>query len=193
MKDIVKNINLNPNEYQLLELKTGEVKEFKKGEIKIVKETGKVRIDYKNYVYFNVDKIIPLINKELTLQQMGLIPVLASNLLYNLNVCLDVDGAPFSTKTISQTIRKSLSPTKIMLNTLEDIGIIWYGKLDEFKRKVYVLNPFFVRKGKDYSKEIVKLFKENGSSSKGKKSESWSPNLEKWDSSSVNEKKSQPL
>jgi hypothetical protein len=158
MKNIYRNVALDPSKFTLLDKETGEEIGYEKGSINQIKETKLVRIDFKNYVYHDTDKLIELPQKGLKLHHIGLLSVLAANIRYGNNAVVNSENVPLSTKDISIIIGKSENATKVLLNELEKFGLLYYGKIYDFKKKVYILNPHFVRKGKNFSKNIIGLF-----------------------------------
>jgi hypothetical protein len=163
MKEIFKTKVLDSERVGLYDKDSGEIiyGEFR-GSLSILEPTNLVRLNYDNYVYLDSDKVNYFSKLGLKLHHLGLISILSSTIKYNNNACVDEIGEPLSTKQIGLLIGRTVNATKALINDLESCGLIWYGKLREYKGKVYVLNPYFVRKGTKFSKLIVSKFFEHG-------------------------------
>jgi len=163
MKDIFKTKVLDARNISIYDKGSGEeiYQEFK-GVVTMKESTNLVKLNYHNYVYLDSDKVIHFSKLGLKLHHLGLISMLSSTIKYNNCAVVDEIGEPLSTKKIALMVGKSDTAVKAMIKELESLGLIWYGKLREFKGKVYVLNPYFVRKGTKFSKPIVSKFFELG-------------------------------
>ena len=151
-----------PNIDELIDPITGEYFDLKKTNLISREETGNFSINSSSYVYFDTYKMSILIKNGIKQVDLALIASLSSNLyLYNnigYNICMENEH-PHTTKSISLLINNSPQATKIKLNSLIELGILYHGEIKEKKSwgKVYVLNPHLVRKGKilrGYLKEI---------------------------------------
>lgn len=163
MKEILKPKVLDSEKIGLYDKESGEpIYEDFKGTLSILEPTNQIKLSYSNYVYLDSDKVIHFSKLGLKLHHLGLISLLSSTIKYNNQACVDEIGEPLSTKKIALLIGKSENATKALINDLENRGLIWYGRLREYKGKVYVLNPYFVRKGTKFSKLVVSKFFENG-------------------------------
>jgi len=180
MKEIFKTKVIDPRKVSIYDKDSGEeiYQEFK-GVLTIKESTNLVSLSYNNYVYLDSDKVIYFSKLGLKLHHLGLIGFLSSTIKYNNQACVDEIGEPLSTKKIALLIGKSENATKALINDLEICGLIWYGRLSEYKRKVYVLNPYFVRKGTKFSKLVVSKFFENGIDPSKDKSEGLRKIMEK--------------
>jgi hypothetical protein len=163
MKEIIKSKVLDSKKFGLYDKDTGEIiyPEFT-GSLSISETTNLVRLNYDNYVYLDSDKVNYFSKLGLKLHHLGLMTFLSSTIKYNNQACVDEIGEPLSTKKIALIIGKSENATKALMNDLESYGLVWYGRLREFKGKVYVLNPHFIRKGTKFSKLTVSKFFELG-------------------------------
>jgi hypothetical protein len=163
MKEVFKIKELDSGRIGIYDKDSGEeiYPEFR-GVLTMKESTNLVRLDYANYVYLDSDKVTYFSKLGLKLHHLGLIGFLSSTIKYNNQACVDEIGEPLSTKKIAFLIGKSENATKALINDLENRGLIWYGRLREYKGKVYVLNPYFVRKGTKFSKLVVSKFFENG-------------------------------
>lgn len=163
MKEILKPKVLDSEKIGLYDKESGEpIYEDFKGTLSILEPTNQIKLSYSNYVYLDSDKVIHFSKLGLKLHHLGLISLLSSIIKYNNNACVDEIGEPLSTKKIALLIGRTVNATKALINDLENRGLIWYGRLREYKGKVYVLNPYFVRKGTKFSKLVVSKFFENG-------------------------------
>lgn len=163
MKEILKPKVLDSEKIGLYDKESGlPIYEDFKGTLSILEPTNLIKLSYGNYVYLDSDKVIYFSKLGLKLHHLGLITFLSSTIKYNNNACVDEIGEPLSTKNIALLIGRTVNATKTLINDLESFGLIWYGKLREYKGKVYVLNPYFVRKGTKFSKPIVSKFFEHG-------------------------------
>jgi hypothetical protein len=163
MKEILKPKVLDSKKVGLYDKESGEpIYQDFKGTLSIMEQTNLVKLSYSNYVYLDSDKVNYFSKLGLKLHHLGLISILSSTIKYNNNACVDETGEPLSTKQIGLLIGRTVNATKALINDLESCGLIWYGKFREYKGKVYVLNPYFVRKGTKFSKLIVSKFFEHG-------------------------------
>ena len=163
MKEIFKTKVIDARKVSIFDNDSGEeiYQEFK-GVLTIKESTNLVSISYDNYVYLDSDKVNYFSKLGLKLHHLGLIAFLSSTIKYNNQACVDEIGEPLSTKKIALIIGKSENATKALINDLESYGLVWYGKLREYKGKVYVLNPHLIRKGTKFSKSTVSKFFELG-------------------------------
>jgi hypothetical protein len=190
MRIIYKERTIDPKQFSMVDKATGEEIPFEKGEIKLIGKTDLIKISYKNYVYLDTQKVLDFCEKGLKQHHLGLLAYLSSTLHYKTNACLNSNQEPLSTKAIAQMIGKSENATKSLMNELESFGLVWYGKYANYGKKVYMLNPYFVRKGKEFYKSVGSIFFQDGADPGKSKARSWDKTLKNEDSSPVEEKES---
>lgn len=161
MKEVYKTKTLDRKVFGIINLETEEFIDVP-GTLKFTEKTNLYRIEFKDYVYLDTSKLTHFYNNGLKLNHLGLLSLLATKLTFTTNCCLGDDKSPLSTNTIAKLIGKSENATKSLLNDLESFGLIWYGKIPDYKKKVYALNPYVIRIGRDFTKTIINNFYESG-------------------------------
>ncbi len=112
------------------------------------------------YVYLNTYRLSLLIKNGVDLSEIGLLMALSISLKPILNVCLQSDNKPHTTRSISELIGYSQNRTKKKLDKLVKLGVLGYQRMVGHKvlGKVYHVNPHYVRIGYNYSEAVPALF-----------------------------------
>lgn len=136
-------------------------------------DTNQVSYNYKKYVYANTIDLSMLGNNNIGLQNLGLLLFLSCNLKPIYNICMADEEKAHTAKSIAKALSYSENHIKRNLNELEELGVIVYRKIPghESLGKVYIINPMYIKNGKNTSKIIPTFFhkpssnKENNSRS----------------------------
>lgn len=156
---IYKNKKINPSGNEIADCGSGEIIDISGQTLTAGKKTNKVSVNYTNYLIIDIDKIQILVNK---LRQVE-IALLISILTYiqtETHICMDEDDSPMTAKKAGRLIGESEQSTKIKLNALVNLNLLYYGKLHYRKSlgKVYVVNPHLLKKGKTFDKRLMSYF-----------------------------------
>jgi predicted transcriptional regulator len=160
MKIKYKEDQLSPERFALIDKETGVIEEFKNGIMVKKIKTDMVTFDSKSYLYLDTDRLKMLHSIGITETDLGLLMLISYNLSFIFNVCLQDDSKPHKTSSIRQLIKQSHQATKRKLNRLVELGVLAYEKipLQEHNGKVYIVNPYLIRRGKDFSDYIPTIF-----------------------------------
>jgi hypothetical protein len=141
-------------------LLTGEINEFSNDTVYKVIETNQVEYSFDSYVYANTIRIQSIVKEGIKLGDLGLLMAITVKLQPNYNVCMMDDETPHTTKSISMMINYSVDRTKAKLDNLVASGILAYAKIPGKMgdKKVYIVNPIYVRLGKTFSNYLPALF-----------------------------------
>jgi hypothetical protein len=154
-------IHLNGN--QIADIETGEIIKVGNSTLIMRTSTKQVSIDSKKYYYTDAEMLSKLLKEGIRQIDLALLISLSANLLTGFNICLDENDRPFKTSTIASLVKNSHQATKIKLNRLVDLGLLYYGilRVKKIYGKVYILNPHLIRKGRNQSRELLNLFPGN--------------------------------
>lgn len=147
---------INSEQFIVIDRKTGE--EIKGDHLVISNSTNKKSINSKEYGIIDLQRLQSVCQMNLSLNSYGLILVLSQYLSFNTSSIVDKDGRPLTTKAIAGLVDKSINSTKQYLNELERNGIIVYTHDPKTKRKSYFLNPYLLRRGKNFESKHLALF-----------------------------------
>jgi hypothetical protein len=160
IKRVKKRVQIDLKNIETYNKITGEVNELENAYIYRDVDTKQVIYDCDHYVYVNTERLSSLIKNGMDLSEIGLLLAISIRLMPALNVCLQNNEKPHTTKTISLLINYSQNRTKKKLDKLVELGVIAYQKIlgHEKLGKVYHVNPHYVRFGYKYSDVIPPLF-----------------------------------
>lgn len=151
-------IRLSSNE--VADTETGEIINI--GNSTLFKRTGtnEITINSKEYIYVDSENLNKLIRSGIKQVDLALLFSLSSNILIFDNICIDKNGEPLKTSTIAVLIGNTIQPTKRKINRLIELGLLYYGIYQRKKLlgKVYIMNPYVIRKGRKSSIELSWLF-----------------------------------
>lgn len=139
----------------------GEIIEIKNSNLMQRTTTGEISISSSEYVYLDTQKLSLLLNiKKIKQVDLALIVSLSTDLLLNHNICMIDDDKPHTTSSIAKLAGCTNQAVKLKLNRLIDLGLLHYGVISSKKRlgKVYVLNPYLIRKGRKLAGYLTELF-----------------------------------
>lgn len=151
---------LPSDKYEIVDKETGEIEDLKTGYMIERIPNYQVGFKSKSFLSFDTDSLKVLQSNGITETDMGLIMLISGNLSFNHNICMNNDKVPHTTLTISQMIKQSKQATKRKLNRLVELNILAYEKIpgNEHFGKVYMVNPYLLRRGKDFSEYLTKIF-----------------------------------
>jgi hypothetical protein len=131
-----------------------------KGELTVKEYTGQINVNYKSYIYLNLEALAFVLSHKVRQVDLGVLISMCTNLLPIENICCHVDGEPHTAKTIAVLTNQSEQAVKKKLNNLCKLNVLDYSvAIVRLKRKkVYRVNPHFLRIGKDLNKSILGRF-----------------------------------
>jgi hypothetical protein len=124
------------------------------------KSTGKINVDYKEYLYLNLESLREVLSNGITQVQLALLISISTNLLQNENICMQDNGEPHSAESIGKIIGHTQQAAKTKLNKLIKLGLIDYSKtrVGIVYKKVYRINHFLLKKGINLNEKLAPLF-----------------------------------
>jgi len=151
---------LYSDKYALYNKDTGELEEFTNGVIIQKIPTNLVTIHSNSYLSFNTEGLKVLQSKGITEIEMGLLMLISGNLSFHYNICMNDEKVPYTPLAISHMIKQKRQSVKRKLNRLVDLNILAYEKIpgNENLGKVYLVNPYLLRRGKEFSDYLTKIF-----------------------------------
>jgi hypothetical protein len=155
-----KDEKLNMEDIELWSKKTGELIEMGDKALIIRKQTEKVSYNHKSYVYFDTERLAALRAKGVKYNELGVAILLAENLSFNYNICMKDGVNPHSTSSIAEVLGITPQATKKILKQLEILNVLAYEKKygDKQFGKVYIMNPYLICRGKEFSNIITRFF-----------------------------------
>jgi predicted transcriptional regulator len=160
MKRKYQTVDYPPDKFGIIEYSTGEVTNFKNGKLTYVKPTNQVSMNYNNYLLIDTDILKRLQKNGITDVEMGLLVLMSSNLAFNTNVAMNVEGKPHTASSIAEMIGQTQQAVLRKLKKLEERGIIKKTYIPGHKEqgKVYAINPYVMRRGKNFAEFLDKIF-----------------------------------
>ncbi|MEN8858231.1 MAG: hypothetical protein ABF260_09235 [Flavobacteriaceae bacterium] len=159
-KDEYNYTQLNIVGNKIVDIATGE--QFDISNSTLLKKTsrGEFSVNYSSFNYINNDKLRDLIAAGIKDVDLALILCMSLNLIEGQNICLAENDAPHSTASIANMIGQQQQPVKMKLNRLIDLDLLYYGHVKQigYNRKVFVVNPNFLKKGKIFNIFLKELF-----------------------------------
>ena len=145
----------------LVSVATGEIYEKHKSGIIQLRDTKKVKVSFDSYIMVDDKALNRLFEKGVSHVEIALLFALSTNLEIGTGVCRDQNDVPYTTKTLAERVLKqSVQAARKKLKSLEQLGLLYYGKVPASKKKakVYIVNPHLIRRGTKYSNVIPSLF-----------------------------------
>ena len=98
--------------------------------------------------------------KGIKFNELGFLISMCQNLMFNYNISMYDLKTPHSAKSLSIQLNITEQSASRLLRRLIELDIVHKGKLDEMKNLgiVYIINPYFIRVGKNFSSKIDELF-----------------------------------
>lgn len=157
IKEVTKSKQIRVESGELANPETGELLDVSDGALYKVERTNMVKINYKQYVYVDTERIRLSFQKGVSQSLMGFLIMLSSDLMMEYNICMIDKETPHTTKSIADLVGETEQSARRKLNDLKSLGLLYEGPLNRFS-KVFVLNPHFVKKGVEFNKRLTVLF-----------------------------------
>lgn len=143
----------------IVDIKTGEQVPIE-GKVLIRKSTGKININFQDYGYFNLEALRIILSLGIKQVELGLLVTLCSNLMQDENISLQENDEPHTTLSIAALTNQTEQAVKKKLNVLIKLGLLDYSKtmVGLKMKKVYRVNPYMIRKGKQLNGNLKSLF-----------------------------------
>ena len=159
----------------LVDTNTGEYFDLptNKFELYQKKSTNTSTINSRSYVYFDTEEMMELLslhNQENNLKiEIGQLALLTSYIQFRSNALLDANEEPLTAESIAKICCVTRRTVKNTFNSLVERGVLFYGKLEStnIKKKAYFVNPYLVRKGKEFYDEVISKFNSQVDLNKG--------------------------
>ena len=155
-----KDTYLKMDKKHLVDSQTGEIDNIEKASI-IKRETeGTIQFNSTCYNFIDTHSLRYAIKKNIKQVDIALLITMSSNLLMNYNICLDVKDNPLTADTTAKMIGQSRQSTKRKINRLISHGLFFHGvyRLKRSLGKVYIINPYLIRRGHKFSDGLATLF-----------------------------------
>jgi hypothetical protein len=142
---------------EIIDMSNGEI--IPVGNSTLFKRTStrEITINSKEYVYIDTRNLSILLSKGIKQVDLALLFSLSNNLLINYNICLDNTGEPLNTASIAKLINNTTQSVKRKLKRLINQGLLYYGTQNRYG-KVYIINPYIIRKGRKLNGGLSELF-----------------------------------
>ena len=158
----VKNISkASKIKEDLVSVATGEIYDRETTALIQLTDTYQVKLSYDSYIMVDDRVLNRLFEKGVPHVEIALLFALSTNLEIGTGVCRDQNDMPYTTKSFAERVLKqSVQAARKKLKSLENLGLLYYGKVPahKLKTKVYVVNPHLIRRGTKYSNVITSLF-----------------------------------
>jgi hypothetical protein len=128
----------------------------------LLNDLGGSKFEYNEFAIINLEGLRTLFALGIKQVDLALFIELSSSLMIKENICMRNDEEPHTTATIAALIKNSVQATKKKLNRLIKLDVINYSytKFDTRRIKVYRVNPFLIKKGKNLNSKLETMFKE---------------------------------
>jgi hypothetical protein len=155
-----KDEKLDMEKIEVWSTETGERIEMKDKALYTRKSTEKVTYNHKSYVYLDTERLAVLRTNGAKYNELGVAILLAENLSFNYNICMKDGVIPHSTSSIAEVLGITPQATKKILKQLEILNVLAYEKKfgDKQFGKVYIMNPYLICRGKEFSNIITSFF-----------------------------------
>lgn len=160
IKEYYKYIELPVVGNEITDRETGEIFDISNSVLLKKTSKGKFSVSYPSYNYINIEKLNDLILAGIKDVDLALILCMSLNLIKGQNICLAENDEPHTTASIAKMINQREQPVKIKINRLKELDLLYYGVVKQvgYNRKVYVVNPNFLKKGKKFNIFLKALF-----------------------------------
>lgn len=160
MRRLYKEERLDLENTTIIDNKTSEVLEFKNTTVIKKIPTGKSTVSSNKYVILDQDRLGAIQEKGIKINELGFLITMCQNLMFNYNISMYDLKTPHSAKSLSIKLNITEQSANRLLRKLIGLGIVYKGKLNEMKSLgvVYIVNPYFIRVGKNFSSKLGELF-----------------------------------
>ena len=163
MGDIKKHTVIDTGECEVINKTTGEVMQFAKNQkLLLQEETQIITFDSKLYVYLDTQRLQYLSEvKEVESPLIGFMLKLSCYLSSRTNHLIRDDKTPHTADTLAELLGQERQTVKNNLNKLVDLNLAELIKpRKRGEQRMYVLNPYVVKRGKQFSKSLGFIFKD---------------------------------
>ena len=163
MGDIKKHTVIDTGECEVINKTTGEVMQFAKNQKLLLQEETQIRtFDSKLYVYLDTQRLQYLTEvKGVKSHLIGLMLELSCYLSSRTNSLIREDKTPHSADTLAELLGQERQTVKYNLNKLVKLNLAELIKPSKRgEQRMYVLNPYVVKRGKQFSKSLGFIFKD---------------------------------
>jgi predicted transcriptional regulator len=160
MKKLYKEEKIDLDNTTIIDNNTGEVIEFKNTTVIKRTTTGKSTVSSNKYLILDQERFEAIQTKGIKLNELGFLISMCQNLMFNYNISMYDLKTPHSAKSLSIKLNITEQSASRLLRRLIELDIVHKGKLDEMKNlgTVYIINPYFIRVGKNFSSKLDELF-----------------------------------
>lgn len=152
---------LDSDKYSLLDDNTGEIQKLVNEALYAVSDNKDLILDSKRYYIIDEKRLRYIIlNKDISSNTLGALIVLTQNILQMYNICMDSNDKPFNAIRLSKELNMSPQHSRNHIRELIKHNILHEGvvKGKEELKKVLVINPYFIRKGRRMDRSLRGLF-----------------------------------
>lgn len=162
MKRQYKSKNVDSSKYELINKDTGEIVQLKRGEtLMISTDTKKMKAESKSYFTIDSDRLNTLVANGIKEVDLGLLLILASNIEFSTNRCMDENNTPFTIRALSQLLNQSEHTVGRKLKRLISLNLVARTKHSKaLKRSYFYVNPYLMRRGKDLADFLQQEFQD---------------------------------
>lgn len=160
MKKLYKEEKLDLENTTIIDNKTGEVLELKNTTVIKRTSTGKSTVSSNKYLILDQERFEAIQVKGIKFNELGFLISMCQNLMFNYNISMYDLKTPHSAKSLSIKLNITEQSANRLLRRLIELDIVHKGKLNEMKHlgTVYIINPYFIRVGKNFSSKLGELF-----------------------------------
>jgi hypothetical protein len=161
MKNVSKLKVLDSKQYSVLDDFTGEVFKPNNSALCTISNDNKLKLNSGRFYIVDEKRLKRIIsNRIISSNTLGALIVLTQNILQMYNICMDSDNKPFNAMRLSKELNMSPQHTRNHIRTLIKHNILYEGvvKGKEELKKVLVINPHFIRKGRYVYSSLKGLF-----------------------------------
>ena len=152
---------LDSDKYSLLDDNTGEIQKLVNEALYAVSDNKDFILDSKRYYIVDEKRLRHIIlNRTISSNTLGALIVLTQNILQKFNICMDSNDKPFNAMRLSKELNMSPQHSRNHIRELIEHDILHEGvvKGKEELKKVLVINPHFIRKGRYLDSSLKGLF-----------------------------------
>ncbi|WP_439553460.1 hypothetical protein [Flavobacterium macrobrachii] len=160
MRKLYKEEKLDLENTTIIDNKTGEVLELKNTTVIKRTSTGKSTVSSNKYLILDQERFEAIQVKGIKFNELGFLISMCQNIMFNYNISMYDLKTPHSAKSLSIQLNITEQSANRLLRRLIELDIVHKGKLDEMKNlgTVYIINPYFIRVGRNFSSKIDELF-----------------------------------
>lgn len=124
-------------------------------------DTKKMKAESKSYFTIDSDRLNTLVANGIKEVDLGLLLILASNIEFSTNRCMDENNTPFTIRALSQLLNQSEHTVGRKLKRLISLNLVARTKHSKaLKRSYFYVNPYLMRRGKDLADFLQQEFQD---------------------------------